>query len=175
MVVKGRLHYDNEHLLDANVDIDMFSKKTQKITVVAKVDKQEIDSGYNITSVFEMTSRGQHLKIDLKSHAALTKHAAGFGSFLSYLDRHQKPKSVGVLFSVDSSEIYLLATAPNKEILRVAAKYQLQKNLQKLDGEIAVVGNKPIVVNFEAKGLTFKYLEYQQGRFETLEKLFVFF
>lgn len=174
MTVKGRLHYGGEHLLDANMDIDMFSKKTQKITVVAKVNKQSIDSsGYNITSLLEMNSRGQHLKIDLKSHVALTKNAVGFGSFLSYLDRHQKPKNVGVLFSADDSEIHLLATAPNKEIIRADAKLQVHKNLQKLDAEIVVVGNKPIVANFEAKDWsTFTYLEYQKGGFQILGKLF---
>lgn len=172
-MVRGRLHYSSNHLLDANVDIDVFSKKTQKITVVAKVNQQQIDSGYNITSVIEMTSRGQHLKVDLKSHVALTKNSAGFGSFLTYLDRHQKLKNAGIIFSADSSEIYLLATAPHKEIIRVDTKLQLQKNLQKLDAEIAIVGNKPLIVNFEAHDMnTFKYLEYQQGRFRTLGKLF---
>ncbi|XP_011144506.2 apolipophorins [Harpegnathos saltator] len=163
MTVKGRLHHGGEHLLDVNVDIDVFSKKTQKITIVAKVHEQQIDSGYNITSLFEMTSRGQHLKVDLKSHVALTKYKVSFGSFLSYLDRHQKPKSVGVLFFADSTELYLLATAPNKEVIRVDAKLQLQKDLQKFDAEVAVAGNKPIVVNFEVHDRnTFKYLEYQQ-------------
>ncbi|XP_032678528.1 apolipophorins [Odontomachus brunneus] len=163
MAVKGRIHCGGEHLLDANVDIDVFSKKTQKITVVAKVNQQQIDSGYNVTSMFEMISRGQHLKVDLKSHVALTKNSVGFGSFLTYLDRHQKLKNAGILFSADCSKIYLLATAPHKEIIKVDAKLQLQKNLQKLDTEIAIAGNKPYIVNFEAHDLNnFKYLEYQQ-------------
>lgn len=172
MAVKGRIHYGGEHLLDANVDIDVFNKKTQKITVVAKVAKQEIDSGYNITSVIEMTSRGQHLKVDLKSHVALTKHAAGFGSFLSYLDRHQKPKNVGVLFSANPSTIYFLVTAPNKEIIKVDSKLQLEKNLQKVDSEVVVVGTKPIIMNFEAHDWnSFKYVEYEKGKFRIFQKV----
>lgn len=166
MAVKGKLHYGGEHLLDANVDIDLFNKKTQKITLMAKINQQKLDSGYNITSAIEMVSRGQHLKVDLKSHMAFTKNSASFGSFLSHLDRHQKMKSVGVLFSVDPSEMYFIATAPDKEIIRVDSKLQLQKSLQKFDTEIAVVGNKPIVINFEIRDWnSFKYLEYQKGRF----------
>ncbi|XP_014488121.1 PREDICTED: apolipophorins [Dinoponera quadriceps] len=164
MVVKGRLYCSSgEHLLDANMDIDLFNKKTQKITLVAKVNQQIIDSGYNITSVIDITSRGQHLKIDLKSHAALTKNAVSFGSFLSYLDRHQKPKNAGILFTGDSSEMYFLVTALNKEIIRADAKMQLQKNLQKIDAEVAVIGSKPVVMNFEAHDFNnFKFSEYQQ-------------
>lgn len=166
MAVKGKLHYGGEHLLDANIDIDVFAKKTQKINVVAKLNRQNIEKGHNITSVIEVNSRGQQLKVDLKTHMALSDYKVGFGSMLSYTDIHQKPKSVGVLFEADSTEAYILVTSPNKELLKVDTKMQLKKNLQKFDADIAIVGNKPIVINFEAHDWnSFTYSEYHQGKF----------
>nr|XP_012225513.1 PREDICTED: apolipophorins [Linepithema humile] len=163
IAVKGRLHYGGEHLLDANVDIDVFAKKTQKIIVLAKVNRQALQKGYNLTSVIEVNSRGQQLKVDLKSHVAVSDRVVGFGSVLSYTDVNQKPRSAGIVFSFDPTEAYLLVSSPSKELLRVDTKLQLQKNLQKLDAEIAVVGNKPIVINAESNDWnSFKYLEYQQ-------------
>lgn len=162
MAVRGKLHYGGEHLLDANVDIDVFAKKTQKINVVAKLNRQNIENGHNVTSLIEVNSRGQQLKVDLKSHVAISNSQLGFGSVLSYTDVNQKPKSVGVLFAADSTKAYLLATSPDKELLKVDAKLQLKKNLQKLDTEVVILGNKPIVVNFEANDWnSFTYSEYQ--------------
>lgn len=168
MAVKGKLHYGGEHLLDANVDIDIFAKKTQKINVVAKLNRQNIEKGHNVTSVIEVNSRGQQLKVDLKTHMAISDDKLGFSSMLSYNDVHQKPKSVGVLFAADSTQAYLLVTAANKELLKVDSKLELKKNLQKLDTEVVIVGNKPIIMNFEAhEWNTFTYLEYQQGKMDS--------
>ncbi|KAM0732090.1 Apolipophorin [Formica fusca] len=162
MAVKGRLHYGGQQL-DANVDIDVFAKKTQKISVAAKLSQQNIDKGYNFTSVIEMNSRGQQLKVDLKSHTVLSENTIGFGNILTYTDSHQKTKNVGILFSADCKKTYLLVTGPNKELLKVDVKLQLEKNLQKLDAEIAVVGNKPTIINIEANDWnSFKYVRYQQ-------------
>ncbi|KAL0104310.1 hypothetical protein PUN28_017203 [Cardiocondyla obscurior] len=161
MAVKGKLHYGGEHLLDANVDIDVFSKKTQKINVVAKLNRQNIERGHNVTSVIEINSRGQQLKVDLKSHLAIAEYKFGFGSVLSYTDVHQKPKSVGALVALNPTEAYLLVTAPNKELIKADAKWELKKNLQKFDTEISIVGNKPIVINYEAHDWNrFTYTEY---------------
>ncbi|KAG5308105.1 APLP protein, partial [Acromyrmex insinuator] len=163
MAVKGKLHYGGDHLLDANVDIDVFAKKTQKINVVAKLNRQNLDKGHNITSVIEVNSRGQQLKVDLKSHLAISDSQFGFGSMLSYTDVHQKPKSVGVLFSANYKEAHLLVTSPNKELLKFDTKLQFKQNLQKFDSEIVIVGNKPIIINFETHDFnSFTYSEYQQ-------------
>lgn len=165
MAVKGRLHYGGQHLLDANVDIDIFAKKTQKISIAAKLNQEKINKGYNLTSVIEVNSRGQQLKVDLKSHVALSDYTIGFGNIFTYTDLHQKTKSVGFLFAADSTELYFLANAPNKELLRVDARLKLEKNLQKFDVIIAIVGNKPIIINIEANDWnSFKYLEYQEGK-----------
>lgn len=166
MGMSGKLHYGGENLLDANMDIDLFAKRVQKISLAAKVKRQDIPDGHNITSVIEVNSQGQQLKVDLKSHLAYSKTEIGLGSMLSYLDQHKKPKSVGVLFSANPTEAYLVVTAPNKELIRADAKLQLQKNLQKLDAEVTILNNHPIVINAEAHDWNnFKYQEYQKGTY----------
>lgn len=165
MAVKGKLHYGGEHLLDANVDLDIFAKKTQKINLVAKLNRQNIEKGQNITSEIEVNSRGQQLKVDLKSHLVIGDDKLGFGSMLSYTDMHQKPKSVGFLFAADPKETHLLVTAPNKELLRINTKLSLEKNHQKLDAQVSVVGNKPLIMNLETHdGNSFTYTEYVEGK-----------
>jgi len=164
MGVSGKVHYGGENLLDANVDIDLFARRMQKISVIAKVQKQEMGNGRNITSVIEVNSQGQQLKVDLKSHIAYSNKQFGFGSMLSYLDHQKKPKSVGILFSVDPMESHLLVTSPNKEIIRADAKTQLQKNLQKLDSEITILNSQPIAINIEMHDWNnFKYETYEKG------------
>lgn len=164
MGVSGKLHYGGENLLDANMDIDLFARRVQKISVMAKVKRQNINNGRNITSVIEVNSQGQQLKVDLKSHVVYTNMEIGFGSILSYTDQHKKPKRVGVLFALDPRKAHLYVMSPNKEIIRADAKMQLQKNLQKLDAEVAILNNQPIVINMEVNDLNnFKYQEYAKG------------
>ncbi|XP_011166991.1 apolipophorins [Solenopsis invicta] len=162
MTLKGKLHYGGEHLLDANVDIDVFAKKTQKINIVAKLNRQDIEKGHNLTSVIEVNSRGQQLKVDLKSHFAIGEDKLGFGSILSYTDINQKPKSVGILFDTDETQLYFLVTGHNKELLKVDSKLHLQKNVQKLDTEIVIVG-KSFMTTLEAHDWnSFTYTEYNK-------------
>jgi len=169
MGLSGKVHYGGENLLDANLDIDLFARRVQKISVSAKVQKQEIDNGRNITSVIEVNSQGQQLKVDLKSHIVYSNKQFGFGSMLSYLDQHKKPKSVGMLFSVDPMESHLLITSPNKEIIRADVKTQLQKNLQKLDSKITILDKHPIAINMEMHDWNnFKYETYEKGAWNQL-------
>jgi hypothetical protein len=41
------LHHDT--LLDATVDFDVFAKKNQKVTLTAKLVKNQVPTGFNIT------------------------------------------------------------------------------------------------------------------------------
>ncbi|XP_023288424.1 apolipophorins, partial [Orussus abietinus] len=162
--VKGNVHYGGDHLLDASLDVDVFAKKSQKISAVAKLSKVQLAKGYNVTGVIEVNSRGQQLKVDLKNHLVLSTNELGFGSFLSYTDQHQKPKTVGVFFSANSKESHFLVQAPNIEVVRADTTLELSKNLQKVDTEVIVLNNKPIVINFEARDFnTFKYAYYPKN------------
>nr|UEP64281.1 apolipophorin [Cotesia flavipes] len=168
MMVKGKLHYGGEHLLDANVDIDVFAKKAQKITIVTHIVKHEIPKGYNITGEFEFGSRGQQLKVDLKQHFAFSTTELGFGSFLSYTDVNQKPRNIGSLFSMNLHEAHFLLQGPEKELLKTVTTMEFSKNLQKIETEFSMLSNPPVVVSFEAHDFnSFKYQSYQKDKPDT--------
>lgn len=166
MAVKGKVHYGGEHLLDANLDIDVFAKKTQKIVIVGKLIRDTIPKGYNITGGFEVNSRGQQLKVVLKQHLAVSGEEIGFGSILSYTDQHQKPKSLGALFSLNAKEAHILVQAPNKDLIKSDTSLTLTKNLQKIDTEYTILDNPTVVINFEANNMnSFKYQQNEKSKF----------
>jgi len=41
------LHHDT--LLDASIDFDVFAKKNQKVTLTAKLLRNQVETGFNIT------------------------------------------------------------------------------------------------------------------------------
>ncbi|XP_066596058.1 apolipophorins [Prorops nasuta] len=153
LTVNGRLHYGGEHLLDANLDIDLFAKKSQKISALIKLQRQQIPNGYNLTNHVEINSKGQQLKVDLKNHLAAATDAFGLGSILSYQDNNQKQKTVGGLLAVNLKQASLVVFVPGKELIRADAKIDISKGHQKVDGEIAILNNKPLVLNVESNDL----------------------
>ncbi|KAF7405857.1 hypothetical protein HZH68_005226 [Vespula germanica] len=164
MVVKGKLHSSDQNLLDANVDIDVFAKKAQKINIVAKVLRLPIPKGYNLTGSFQVLSKGQQLKIEHKTHLTLSENEIGAGSIFSYTDVNQKPKSLIQLFSANLNEVHLLITSPNKEIIRSDAKMEFTKNLQKIEVETNILDGKPCIISFEANDFNnFKFIEYEKS------------
>ncbi|KAK2585087.1 hypothetical protein KPH14_008599 [Odynerus spinipes] len=165
MIVKGRVHCGGPRILDANLDIDVFSKKSQKITVLAKMERLLIPSGFNLTGSVEVLSRGQQLKVEQKVHLAVSSHHFGAGSIFSYTDENQKPKSVIELFSINDNEAHLLITSPNQELIRSDAKMEFSKNLQKLEVVTNILDRKPIGIKFEAHNLnTFTFLRYDKNK-----------
>ncbi|XP_012266095.2 apolipophorins [Athalia rosae] len=163
--VKGKVHIGGAHLLDANVDIDVFAKKNQKIVVTAKLFKEFVKSSYNVTGIVSIVSRGQQLKIDLTENLHITDGDIFFESLLSYTDEHQKPKSTGITFAFDVKELHLLVKSPDKDLIRVDSKIQLSKNLQKVSTDLSIFGKDPVVITFEVKDLnTFSYSSYAKNK-----------
>ncbi|KAK1130809.1 hypothetical protein K0M31_018919 [Melipona bicolor] len=153
MVVKGNLQYGGEKLFDANLDVDVFAKRAQRITFAANLQKQVIPDGRNVTGLIEVNSRGQQLKLDLKSHLTVSLKQVGFGSLFTYNDVKQKPKTLGTLFSADASHVSLLVTLPDQELLRDEWKLDISKNKQKIDRELSLLGESPRCLSLEANGL----------------------
>ncbi|XP_043521132.1 apolipophorins isoform X2 [Frieseomelitta varia] len=150
MVVKGNLQYGGEQLFNANLDVDVFAKRAQKITIAANLQRQEIPDGRNVTGLIEVNSRGQQLKLDLKSHLTVSSKQIGFGSLFTYNDVKQKPKTLGALFSADASHVSLLVTLPDRELIRDEWKLDISKNKQKIDRELSLLGDAPRVLSLEA-------------------------
>nr|XP_033202794.1 apolipophorins [Bombus vancouverensis nearcticus] len=165
MVVKGNVHCNKEQqLLNANLDIDVFAKKSQKITIAVNVQNQELPEGKNLTSSVEVNSRGQQLKLDLKSHLTISTKQIGFGNFFTYNDVKQKPKTLGALFSADTSHVYLFVTLPDKELIKDDWKLDISKNKQKIYRELSLLGEAPRVMSYEANNLNpFKFEAYFKG------------
>ncbi|XP_046751140.1 apolipophorins [Diprion similis] len=162
--VKGKLHVGGAHLLDANLDIDVFAKRNQKIIVVAKVLKTPINdnTGYNVTGSLSVTSSGQRLKVDVDEYLTVSRKEIAFGSFLAYTDEHQKPKSTGVEFSANPQGVHLLIKSPDQELIKANSKLELAKNSLKIDTDIAVFNNAPLITTLEVRDMnTFKYLAYE--------------
>ncbi|CAL7938756.1 unnamed protein product [Xylocopa violacea] len=150
MLVKGSLQYGGTNLLDASLDLDVFAKKSQKIVIVANVKREDIPDGCNLTSLIEVNSRGQQLKLDLKSHLAASNKQIGVGSFFTYNDVNQKPKTMGFLASADLKHVSLLLTLPDKQLLKDDWKMDISKDVQKFDREVSILGMAPQVIKFVA-------------------------
>ncbi|XP_046492116.1 apolipophorins [Neodiprion pinetum] len=164
--VKGKLHVGGAHLLDANFDIDVFAKRNQKITVVAKVLQTPINdnTGYNVTGSLSVTSPGQRLKVDVDEYVTISRKEIAFGSFLAYTDEHQKPKSTGVEFYVNLQGVHLLIKSPDQELIKVDSKLDLSKNIQKIDTDIAIFNRAPVIITLEVRDMnSFKYLAYERN------------
>lgn len=47
----------HDTLLDATVDIDVFAKKNQKVTLVAKLVRNQVSNGFNVTGYISTKGR----------------------------------------------------------------------------------------------------------------------
>nr|XP_033329599.1 apolipophorins [Megalopta genalis] len=159
--VKGRLHSGDERLLDASLDLDVFDKKSQKISITAIVQKQKVLDGQNVTSNIEVNSRGQQLKVNLKSALAFSSQQIELSSFFTYNDVHQKPKTLGALLSADKGQAELFVTLPDKVLIKDEWKYQISKEQQTISRELCLLGEPAIVAKLESKGLnSFDFVTY---------------
>ncbi|XP_076762006.1 retinoid- and fatty-acid binding glycoprotein apolipophorin [Xylocopa sonorina] len=150
MLVKGSVQYGGKNLLDASLDLDVFAKKSQKIVLVANVKRQDIPDGCNLTSLIEVNSRGQQLKLDLKSHLTASSTQIGAGSFFTYNDANQKPRTMGFLGSADLKHVSLLLTLPDKQLLKDDWKMDFSKDVQKINREVSILGMAPQVTKITA-------------------------
>ncbi|XP_043491499.1 apolipophorins [Polistes fuscatus] len=164
MMVKGKLHSNNQNLLDASVDIDIFAKKSQKVNLIAKIVRLPIEKGYNITGLIEVLSKGQQLKIEHKTHLTLATNEIGAGSIFSYTDINQKPRSTIQLFSANQDEAHLLITLPSREIIRSDVKMECSKTLQKVEIKTNILDRKPVITTLEVNDFNnFKFVQYEKG------------
>lgn len=168
MVIKGKLHSGGQHLLDASVDIDLFAKKAQKITIITRLVKNTIPKGCNVTGSLEINSAGQQLKVDLKQHFIVTPSEIDIGSTLSYTDQHQKPKHLTGHFAVTGRKVHLHVHALNKDLLKSDTAIDIGKKEQKFDTEFVLLDNSPVVLSLHLQDMnSFKYASYQKDKPDT--------
>jgi hypothetical protein len=151
MVVKGKLHVGGEQLLDANAEFDIFNTKNDKIIASAKLIRIDQPKGYNITSNFNLRSKGQQLDVKVDEHYAVKPYSIDLGSTISYTDKNQKPKSLGAYFLANLEQVDLFAYIPDKELVKSHTSISVSKHSQKFETEFSLFGNKPVAVNYELK------------------------
>lgn len=152
--VKGRLYCGNdEKLLDANLDLDIFEKKSQKITITANVQRQPLADGYSINSNVDVNSRGQQLKLNEKTVFTITGSNIDLSYSFSYNDIHQKTKTVESRLSADKNHFLVLVALPDKVLVKYEWKIQISKDTQTLNGELTLLGQPTNVMKIESKGL----------------------
>ncbi|XP_001604024.1 apolipophorins [Nasonia vitripennis] len=151
MIVKGNLNVGGTQMLDANVDIDVFHSKNDKITANAKLIRNDIAKGYNVTGTFNIHSKGQKLDVKSDQHFAATTNSVDLGAGLSYTDKQQKPKSLGAYFVANPQQVDLYVFVPGKELVKSHTNIVVGKDNQKVDTEFSILGHKPVAANLEVK------------------------
>lgn len=176
MIVKGNLNVGGTQLLDANVDIDVFRSKNDKITANAKLVRSDIAKGYNVTGTLNIHSNGQKLDIKSDQYLAATINSVDLGASLSYTDKQQKPKSLGAFFVANPQQVDLYVFVPGKEIVKSHTNIVVGKDNQKLDTEFSILGHKPVVANLELKDYnSFKASYGRKGERDLFDISFLLF
>lgn len=166
MIVKGKMHYGGENSLDANLDIDVFAKKQQKITLNAKIQREQLPNGFKLTTAVDMNSRGQALKVEYKDQLTLATNEVSASASLAYNDRNQKPKSIEAKFSLTPKAGHASIQALNKNIVKYDSKMDLSKGAQKYEAEYELLDYPALKDTFEAKDYNSFKLEHQlKGKF----------
>lgn len=166
MIVKGNLNLGGKQIFDGSVDIDVFSSKNDQITAKARLVRSDLPKGYNVTGSVNVYSKGQNLDVKSDNHLALTTNSIDLGSYLSYTDKNQKPKSIGAYFIASPTEVDVFVYIPEKELIKSHSAITLGKDIQKVESDLSVLGSKPVVAIIELKDYNSFKLEYGiKGRF----------
>ncbi|KAL1456907.1 hypothetical protein WDU94_001594, partial [Cyamophila willieti] len=94
MSVSGRaeLLKDWASVVDANVDIDVFQKKGQKIVVDLQVNREKRENGQKVNTKFSVVSKDQNLNFALGGHTILDNDKLEDHTTLSYVDKNNKKR-----------------------------------------------------------------------------------
>ncbi|CAK9823680.1 unnamed protein product [Anthophora retusa] len=130
LLLKGWLQSGGNQLLSANLDIDLFAKKSQRIVITTNLQLEKNDDLRNLTA---------------------SKDKLGAGSFFTYNDVNQKPKTMGGLVAASWDKLTLFLTLPDKELVKENCDMAISRDTQKIDCEISILGEVPTIYELEAK------------------------
>uniref|UniRef100_A0A8D9BZI6 Apolipophorins n=1 Tax=Cacopsylla melanoneura TaxID=428564 RepID=A0A8D9BZI6_9HEMI len=94
MSVSGRaeLLKDWANVVDANVDIDVFQKKGQKIVIDLSVNREKRDKGQKVNTKFSVVSKDQNLNFVLGGHTILDNEKLEDHTTITYVDKNNKKR-----------------------------------------------------------------------------------
>lgn len=160
MIVKGKLHVGGKQIFDGSVDIDVFNSKNDQISASVKFIRNELPNGYNVTGSVNVFSKGQKLDVKSDNHFALATNSLDLGSYLSYTDKNQKPKSIGAFFTASPTQIDVFVYIPEKELLKSHSAITVGKDVQKIESDLSILGSKPVAAVVELKDYNSFKLDY---------------
>jgi len=151
---KATLFHHNA-LLDATVDFDVFAKKNQKVTLTAKLLKNQVPAGCNITGFF--SAKGKIVDITVESGAEVSTNGIEYNYILTYKDAQQKTKQAQVLFELTLANLLLYVKSPTSDLLKFERKItSLPDGNKSIKGTIFVLGLQPL----EMEGI----VKFSKGR-----------
>ncbi|PNF29921.1 hypothetical protein B7P43_G07271 [Cryptotermes secundus] len=142
---------NHDILLDATVDFDVFSKKNQKVILTAKLVRNQVSNGFNVTGF--ISTKGKIVDITLEGGAEVSTNGIGYNSVLTYKDVQQKIKEAQVLFQLTFTNPLVYVKSPTSDILKIEQQVASLPNGQKsIKEEVFVLGLQPLeidgVINF---------------------------
>lgn len=94
MSVSGRaeLLKDWASVVDANLDIDVFQKKGQKIVVDLQVNREKREAGQKVNTKFSIVSKDQNMNFVLGGYTLIDSDKLEDHTTLSYIDKNNKKR-----------------------------------------------------------------------------------
>lgn len=133
-----------------NVDIDVFGKKSHKISINGESIVTKLDNGYKIVGDMAVVSKG--FDLNMKSHEFLSVQPTDFSYGYDFNYQLEKSKcNCKLLAKLNKENGEVLVRLMDKDLVHVESKMDLTKESQTVDSTITTYGMKPYVTHFQVK------------------------
>ncbi|XP_066996773.2 apolipophorins [Anabrus simplex] len=156
LVVSGRTLLKEEGLiLDSSLDLDVFKKENQKITVLVQGNVENIQNGLKYLQKLEIKSKGQNIDIVLQEEGEISVSRLMYIASLNYRISKQPKKEAILKLEGTLKNLNFLVKIPSAEILRIEGSVKKENDLPVVDAEISAIGLETLVIHsaLEKKGL----------------------
>ncbi|XP_044727273.1 apolipophorins isoform X2 [Chrysoperla carnea] len=152
LILSGNANVNKEtRTATYNVDIDVFAKKQQKVTIKGTVTGTPIgEKGYNVTSEILIDSKGSNIHASILDHFAVSTNGISAGHKATYTDAKHKREAVFLLVA-NKEQFELVAQIPYVQPLHISSKLQVTKKSLVAHSSIDICGVKHIIQELEIK------------------------
>lgn len=138
--------------LDIKLELDVFGKKSHKITLSGSVKGTKLENGIKLNSEAQLVSKGFDMDIKAAEEVTMQTKNLGYDLKVHYkLDKLEHESHASAKLNMKEAELVLKMF--NYDLINVNSKLQLSKDNQVADTTISVHGLKPLVTHFEVKDL----------------------
>lgn len=132
------------------LDLDVFAKKNQKMTISGKSSADKIENGYKVHADGTVASKGLNLDVKYSEDIAVSTKGVDYDFKLNYqMDKTKLDNAITA--KVNAKQMVLLLKVLNKNILNVDANMALTKDSQVVDSTVSVVGLGDYLTHTELK------------------------